>query len=87
MSTNNSATTSSRDGMNIKDYIHVVASMRSQKVCPVCIEAYKVNEDISWSKNENCYHAFHLDYIMDWLMENDYCPMCRWEYFLVDDNV
>lgn len=36
-----------------------------------------VGEDICWSKNETCPHAFHVQCITLWLMNHDDCPMCR----------
>lgn len=59
------------------------SSLYSPKSCPICLEEYKCGDEISWSNNHKCPHAFHLDCILDWLMENDDCPLCRGEY-LVD---
>ena len=56
------------------------SSLYSPKVCPICCEEYKKGDDIAWSKNENCYHAYHVDCIMEWLKEHDNCPMCREKY-------
>eukprot|EP00554_Chaetoceros_debilis_P007534 CAMPEP_0194076354 /NCGR_PEP_ID=MMETSP0149-20130528/3161_1 /TAXON_ID=122233 /ORGANISM="Chaetoceros debilis, Strain MM31A-1" /LENGTH=209 /DNA_ID=CAMNT_0038757073 /DNA_START=305 /DNA_END=935 /DNA_ORIENTATION=+ len=55
-------------------------SLYSPKTCPICFEDYKKGDDIAWSKNEKCHHAYHVDCIMQWLMENDDCPMCREQY-------
>jgi len=52
----------------------------NQKVCPICSEEYKPGDDIAWSKNEECVHAFHTDCIVPWLMDHDDCPMCRNDY-------
>jgi hypothetical protein len=56
------------------------SSLYSPKVCPICMEPYKAGDEIAWSKNEECHHAFHLDCILNWLMNNDECPMCRGDY-------
>lgn len=54
----------------------------SAKECPICLDTYKIGDDIAWSKNEECHHAFHLDCVMSWLMENDNCPLCRADYLM-----
>jgi flagellar basal body rod protein FlgC len=59
------------------------STLNSPRTCPICIEPYKVGDDIVWSKNEECPHAFHLDCILSWLMENDDCPICRRDYLLL----
>ena len=74
-----------RDTMAIQT--DVTSSLYSPKVCPICMETYEVGDDIAWSKNEGCCHAFHLDCISVWLMENDDCPMCRRDFFEDDNNV
>lgn len=43
-------------------------------------EDYIKGDDIAWSKNEKCCHAFHIDCIIKWLMDHDDCPMCRSNY-------
>lgn len=48
--------------------------------CHICLERYKIGEDICWSKNTECPHAYHLDCMVQWLMDNDDCPLCREEY-------
>jgi len=52
----------------------------SPKTCAICLEKYKVNDDICWSKNKKCVHAFHFNCMLGWLMDNDDCPMCREDY-------
>jgi hypothetical protein len=68
-----------RGAMNIKTD-RSTSSLYSPKSCPICIEEYKVGDQIGWSRNTECHHAFHLDCILDWLMDNDDCPMCRRDY-------
>lgn len=48
--------------------------------CPICYESYKKGDSIAWSKNEKCFHAFHVDCIVEWLINHDDCPMCREKY-------
>ena len=50
--------------------------------CAICLEPYKENDDVSYSKHQNCTHAFHSSCIVAWLkdeLRND-CPMCRGPY-------
>eukprot|EP00979_Chaetoceros_neogracilis_P009524 scaffold2166_cov144-Chaetoceros_neogracile.AAC.2 len=55
-------------------------TLYSPKTCAICLEIYKVNDTVCWSANEACHHAYHFDCMMDWLMENDECPLCRENY-------
>ncbi|GFH59488.1 hypothetical protein CTEN210_15964 [Chaetoceros tenuissimus] len=80
------------EGMMSKDNIMVNTSVRdvsieenfseknNLKICPICCEEYKKGDDIAWSKNEKCTHAFHMDCIVPWLTEHNDCPMCRNDY-------
>jgi hypothetical protein len=52
----------------------------SPKACPICCHDYAKGDDIAWSKNEQCCHAFHTDCIIEWLMNHDDCPICRSNY-------
>ena len=55
----------------------------SPQTCPVCLEDYKKGDEIACSKNEKCPHSYHLDCILEWLMEHDDCPsMCREQYVM-----
>lgn len=55
-------------------------SLYSPRSCPICCEDYVKGDDVAWSKNEDCCHAFHTDCIVPWLMDHDDCPMCRCVY-------
>ncbi len=58
----------------------LASSLYSPKSCHICLEKYKVGDEITWSRNDQCAHVFHLDCILDWLMDNDQCPVCREGY-------
>ena len=55
-------------------------SLYSPRSCPICCENYQKGDAIAWSKNESCHHAYHVDCILEWLMEHEDCPMCRAKY-------
>ena len=63
------------------------SSLYSPKSCPICCDDYAKGDDIAWSKNEQCCHAFHTDCIMQWLMNHDDCPMCRNNYLEGTEDV
>jgi len=49
-------------------------------VCPICIMPFAVGEQICWSKNPECDHAFHTECLKPWLMDHSECPCCRKDY-------
>jgi hypothetical protein len=53
-------------------------------VCSICLEAFEVGEEVSWSRNTDCNHCYHQDCISQWLIKHDECPVCRSDY-LFDD--
>lgn len=69
-----------RSNLNITSDHSNKSSIYSPKTCPVCFGDYVKGDDIAWSKNEKCCHAFHTDCILEWLMNHDECPMCRNDY-------
>jgi len=81
----NSAVKSNRSN-HLKDNIYLASfrkskrSLYSPKICSICLEEYKAEDEIAWSRNHDCAHAFHLDCILDWLMDNEDCPLCRAHY-------
>ena len=60
---------------------------QSSLSCPICFNEYQVGDDIAWSCNETCHHAFHYDCIVQWLMKHDECPMCRSDYLRLECSV
>jgi Ring finger domain len=48
--------------------------------CAVCLSPYEPGEDVVWSMNECCIHAFHEECVTEWLtklQEGNSCPCCR----------
>ena len=50
--------------------------------CAVCLASYEQGDDVVWSKNENCSHAFHEGCVTAWLtgpkmQVSNPCPCCR----------
>lgn len=48
--------------------------------CAVCLCPYEQGDDVVWSMNECCIHAFHEDCVTEWLTkmkEGNSCPCCR----------
>ena len=54
----------------------------STQCCPICFEEYKSEEDVALSRNQECHHIYHVDCIVQWLVNNDECPMCRCKYLV-----
>jgi len=55
--------------------------------CSICLQNYEVGDDICWSPNETCKHAFHTECLSSWLMKHDNCPLCREDYLKVTDAI
>jgi hypothetical protein len=70
-----------RDGLHLN--INSTDVDYSSKTCTICCEDYESGDDIVWSKNRKCKHAFHTECIIQWLMDHDDCPMCRNKYLEV----
>jgi Ring finger domain len=51
--------------------------------CAICLAPYEKDEEVVWSSNRLCKHAFHLDCMMDWLIKSfdgTPCPCCRQDF-------
>jgi len=57
----------------------------SPQSCSICLEYYREGEEICWSRNKKCAHAFHLDCMLDWLQKHDDCPLCREDYMIAPE--
>lgn len=54
-------------------------------VCVICLGQYEVGEEIVWSSNPLCEHAFHEGCIERWLMKQrggPLCPCCRRDFII-----
>mmetsp|Transcript_20739 Transcript_20739/g.30637 ORF Transcript_20739/g.30637 Transcript_20739/m.30637 type:complete len:270 (-) Transcript_20739:71-880(-) len=49
----------------------------THRSCPICTEEYQEGDEVCWSRNDNCAHAFHLDCKVGYLMNTDECILCR----------
>jgi hypothetical protein len=54
--------------------------------CAICLVEYQDGDEISWSHNSSCGHAFHSDCIIEWLLASDECPCCRRNYLRFEDE-
>jgi hypothetical protein len=55
------------------------------QMCPICLEDYVAGDNVSWSRYQNCHHAFHKTCIEGWLKQLDRegcCPFCRGPYLI-----
>jgi hypothetical protein len=54
-------------------------------VCAICLDSYKPDDNVVWSSNIDCSHAFHQDCILDYLVKLKVkdavpCPCCRQDF-------
>eukprot|EP00980_Cylindrotheca_fusiformis_P030946 scaffold25665_cov113-Cylindrotheca_fusiformis.AAC.6 len=55
--------------------------------CLVCCEEFEEKDEICWSKNPQCNHAFHIQCIEPWFMQHDECPVCRNNYLATSEEI
>jgi hypothetical protein len=60
-------------------------SSTSVRLCTICLDDYKVGDEIGWSRNPDCHHVFHTHCVVEWLMTHTECPICRNSY-VVDEE-
>ena len=57
-----------------------------ENTCAICWMEYQEGEDICWSQNAECGHAFHRDCIQEWLIRHNDCPCCRSNYLPTQED-
>jgi hypothetical protein len=62
-------------------------NLDSEKKCPICMEEYKIGDEICFSRNKKCPHVFHAECMRNWLMKSNDCPLCRLDYLQVTSDV
>lgn len=57
-------------------------------ICAVCLCQYEAGDNVTWSPETACQHAFHSDCIVTWLSkkEEPKCPICRQQFCRVVVN-
>lgn len=53
---------------------------RVPNCCAVCLGPYEIGDDVVWSENPRCLHAFHEECVTEWLLkmqDGNPCPCCR----------
>ena len=54
--------------------IAYVASMNDHTKCAICLEKYKVNDEL---RTLTCTHTFHRQCVDQWMQIKTNCPTCR----------
>jgi hypothetical protein len=54
--------------------------------CPICLVEYQEKDLLVWSQSEKCVHMFHKQCIVEWLLRNRGCPLCRHDYLSLNDD-
>jgi hypothetical protein len=80
-------TSESKNPNGIAELENVSTSTNSVQLCAICLEVYKVGEDIGWSRNPLCHHAFHKECILESLKAHNSCPICRNSYYVADEEI
>jgi hypothetical protein len=54
--------------------------------CAICLCSYETGDQVAWSREEVCKHAFHGECIIPWLAKKNEpkCPCCRQDYCIVE---
>jgi hypothetical protein len=45
-------------------------------VCAICLSHYQLGDEVVWSSNPACEHAFHFTCVERWLSKQRDCPLC-----------
>ena len=64
-----------------EDSIFSINSLEEEQksACVICLEAFRKNDLVTWSKSMECRHVFHQECLEAWLEnpKHDDCPSCR----------
>ena len=74
LSTNHSTPSHSTPGLGASHNAY------SHDICPICLEGYQNEDEVCWSRNTHCAHAYHLKCMTGWLMNTDKCLLCGCNY-------
>mmetsp|Transcript_16942 Transcript_16942/g.24115 ORF Transcript_16942/g.24115 Transcript_16942/m.24115 type:complete len:241 (-) Transcript_16942:186-908(-) len=69
-----------RRGSVTTNYDLSITNRLLSEACNICLGDYEEGEDICWSRNKECIHAFHKRCISKWLETHEVCPCCRNDY-------
>jgi hypothetical protein len=73
--------------MSLRSSISSLQQQQQQPTtCDICLMDYQVGEQVCWSPNDECVHCFHKDCMLDWLLRNPKCPVCRRNYLVKRDD-
>jgi hypothetical protein len=51
-------------------------------VCNICLNEFQEGDQVSDALNPECRHFFHTECVVDWLLRNRICPICRRDFLL-----
>lgn len=65
------------DGLDLAEE-GAINSTTTDTLCPVCLEAFHIGDEVTWSKLQHCHHVFHYECILPWaVLGHVHCPVCR----------
>eukprot|EP00978_Attheya_sp_CCMP212_P016629 scaffold43737_cov44-Attheya_sp.AAC.1 len=79
----NSAGDQSLASQNASGSLVLTCGRSIPNCCAVCLSAYEVDDNVVWSCNPMCQHAFHQECVLEWLIkmqDGTPCPCCRQEF-------
>ena len=59
----------------------------NENICSICLETFRVGDEVTWSKDLRCHHCFHSDCLITWLMKKEECPVCRSSFLCREDFI
>ena len=75
--------TSVHSDVNNNGHLKLSTEALVPNCCAICLSDYEVGDQVVWSSNQECPHAFHQECILDWLIKMQPatpCPCCRQEF-------